>query len=80
MAGCSDREIVQILKDVSSITEVENRCECIRIKDIQQQRDFSAYFVKGKSIKTRFIMVESSSHKVRTLHFEGADWMNSHLL
>ena len=49
MAGC--REIVQILKDVSSVTEVENRYQCIKIKDIRQAIDFSACFVKGKSIK-----------------------------
>lgn len=54
MAGTSTRkegEIVQILEDISSAKEIENSYRCIEIKDIQQEIDFSACFVKGKPIK-----------------------------
>jgi len=58
MAGCrvrEDREIIQILRDVSSVREVENRYQCIKIKDIQQEIDFPACFVKGKPIKATLL-------------------------
>lgn len=58
MAGCSarqEREIVQTLKDVSSIREIENRYQRIKIKDIQQEIDFSTCFVKGKLLKAALL-------------------------
>lgn len=56
MAGSCARkesEIVQVLKDVSSVREIENKYRYIAIKDIQQETDFSACVVKGKPIKSR---------------------------
>ena len=53
MAGrqvCKESEIVQVLKDDSSVREMESRYRRIKIKDIQQEVDFSAYVVKGKPI------------------------------
>ncbi|KAL9973756.1 hypothetical protein ACROYT_G020251 [Oculina patagonica] len=51
MAGSSARkesEIVQVLKDASSVREIENKYRHIAIKDIQQETDFSACVVKGE--------------------------------
>ena len=40
--------IVQILEDACSIEKIENTYQCIRIKDVSQNMDFSTCMVKGK--------------------------------
>lgn len=42
--------IVQILEDACSIEKIENTYQCIRIKDVSQNMDFSTCMVKGKGL------------------------------
>ena len=47
-----ESEIVQILKDVSVVREIESKYQNLVIRDIRQDIDFSACFVKGKATKS----------------------------
>ena len=49
-----ESEIVQILKDVSVVREIESRYRSLAIRDIRQDLDLSACFVKGKATKKPF--------------------------
>ena len=65
MAGTSNfssrkqNEIVQFVENDSSLRVIESKYQCIGVKDIQQETDFSACIVKGKAYKLRDLFATS---------------------
>ena len=59
-------EIVHIVENVSSINEIESKYRCVRVRDIQQDIDFSACFVKGKPLNEAMM---KTIHSSRICHF-----------